>query len=532
MPPRRSAPRRVKHSPASSRPASWAISRRRLATWTSAAYRRRGSSPRAPAWRGASTWSSSISASTPKASRTLRSAPPRPPGRTRRRRSSPSRCAGARSRSSSIAAPARDGSWSWLISRQTVARIDALYRAHGYAWIGDNLPSFLFSWRFLGIQLWQWLSLAIVLVFGYAIARGFARVLLIALGAVARRTSASWDDALVKALDGPLAIVLWGITLTLTAAWAGLPTGVAAASRVAWRLLTVGGIGWLLFRVWDGVVDRMRERASQANQVTLGYLPVIERTGQFFIVMVVALAGLDVIGVNVVTMVAGLGIGGVAIAFAAQKTIENVFGAATIAGDRPFNVGDYITAAGSTGTVEEIGLRSTRIRTLDRTLVTIPNGLLAAGTIVNLTSRDRFLFNPTFGVRYETTAEQLTFIVDEVRKALIGHSRVFQDSHRVRFAGFGASSLNLEVMAWVVAADYHEYTAVAEQLNFTIARVVESSGTSFAFPSQTVYLGRDSRPAPDRAAEVAREVAARRERGDLAVPEPPPGLAETLRGQE
>jgi MscS family membrane protein len=424
-----------------------------------------------------------------------------------------------------------DGPGSWLISSQTVASVDALYRAHGYAWIGDHLPSFFFALRFLGIQLYQWLSLAVALVFGYAIARGLARVLLIALGAVARRTSVLWDNALVKALDGPLAIVLWGVTLTATAAWAGLPTSAAAVSRVAWRLLTVSGIGWLLFRAWDGVVGRMRDRADQANQVTLGYIPVIARSGQVFIALVVALAGLDVIGVNVMTMVAGLGIGGVAIAFAAQKTIENVFGAATIAGDRPFNVGDYITAAGSSGTVEEIGLRSTRIRTLDRMLVTIPNGLLAAGTIINLTSRDRFIFNPTFGVRYETTADQLTFIVDEIRKALIVHPRVFQDSHRARFSGFGPSSLNVEIMAWVVAADYHEYTATAEELNFTIARIVERAGTSFAFPSQTLYLGSDTHPAPERAAEIAREVASRRERGVLAVPEPRPGLAETLRGQ-
>ena len=425
-----------------------------------------------------------------------------------------------------------DDAWSWLVSRQTVAGIDALYRKNGYGWIGDRLPSPFFSLRFVGIQLWQWLSLVAALVFGYAIARGIARVFLILLAALARRTTVSWDDAVVQALDGPLAIVLWGLTLTTAATWARLPAGAASVSRLSWRLLTIVGIGWLLFRAWDVVVGRMRGRASQVNQVTLGYIPIIARTGQFFIVMVMALGALDVIGVNVVTMVAGLGIGGVAIAFAAQKTIENIFGAATIAGDRPFNVGDYITAAGSTGTVEEIGLRSTRIRTLDRMLVTIPNGLLAAGTIVNLTSRDRFLYNPKIGVRYETTADQLTFIVDEIRKALIRHPKVFQELHRVRFAGFGSSSLDLEVTAWVLAADFHEYTATAEMLNFTIARIVEAAGASFAFPSQTLYLGRDARPAPERVAEVAREVTARRQRGDLAVPEPPPGLAESLREQE
>ena len=420
----------------------------------------------------------------------------------------------------------------WLISRTTTSTIDALYRSHGYGWIGDHLPSLFFSLSFLGIQLWQWTALVLALVLGYAAARLIGHAFLVLLGALSRRTRVTWDDALVRALDGPLAVVLWGILLTLAASWIGLPAGAAAVSRVAWRLLSLLGFAWLLFRLWDGVVERMRRRADQANQVTLGYMPIIARTGKFFVSLLVVLAALDVIGINVAAMLAGIGIGGIAVAFAAQKTIENIFGAVTIAGDRPFKVGDNVTASGVTGIVEEIGLRSTRLRTIDRMLVTVPNGLLAAGTIVNLTSRDRFLFNPKIGVRYETTADQLTWILDEIRKALILHPRVFQETHRARFVAFGASSLDIEITAWVLAASFHEYTAVAEELNFAIARIVERSGTSFAFPSQTLYLGRDSVPAPERAAEVAREVTARRESGDLAVPEPAPGLAERLRGQD
>ena len=406
----------------------------------------------------------------------------------------------------------------WLLSRTTTGSVDALYRSHGYGWIGDRLPSFFFSLSFLGIQLWQWVALAIALFLGYALARLLARVLLALLGSIAQRTDVTWDDTLVRAMDGPLAVVLWGLALTATASWAGLPPGAAALSRVAWRLLTLIGFGWLLFRLWDSVVEKMRRRADQTNHVTLGYVPIISRTGKFFVSMIVLLAILDVVGINVVAMLAGLGIGGIAIAFAAQKTIENIFGAISIAGDRPFKVGDTVTAAGVTGTIEEIGLRSTRFRTLDRMLVTIPNGLLAAGTIVNLTSRDRFLFNPTIGVRYETSADQLTFILDELRKELTRHPRVFQDSHRVRFAGFGASSLDIELTAWVVATGFEQYTAVAEELNFAIAHVVERAGTGFAFPSQTLYLGRDTHPAPERAAEVVREVASRRDRDDLAAP--------------
>jgi|WetSurMetagenome_2_1015567.scaffolds.fasta_scaffold78265_2 MscS family membrane protein len=424
---------------------------------------------------------------------------------------------------------AADGSRAWVISRDTVKLVDALYRAHGYGLIGDKLPSLFFSLSFLGLQLWQWAALAVALLFGYGIARLVSHLLLVVAGAVARRTAVTWDDAVIKALDGPLAIVLWGLALTVTSAWVGLSAGAAGFGRQAWRLLTLYGVGWVLFRVWDEFADRIRTGTEERNRVMVGYIPIISRAGKIFISLVVLLAALDVLGVNVVGMLAGIGIGGIAIAFAAQKTIENIFGAATIAGDRPFTVGDYVTAGGVTGTVEEIGLRSTRFRTLDRTLVTVPNGVLAAGPIVNFAQRDRFLFNPTIGLRYETTADQMSLIIDDIRKALITHPKVFQDSHRVRFSGFGASALTVEIMAWIVAADYHEFTAIAEELNFAIARIVEGAGTSFAFPSQTLYMSRDDAPDRGRAESVTREVAERRERGELAVPEPPPGLVAKLR---
>ena len=422
------------------------------------------------------------------------------------------------------------GARVWLVSRDTVGHINALYRAHGYGAIGDLLPSLFFSFSLLGVQLWQWVGLAIALVFGYGAARLLARGLLAVLRAIARRTSAVWDDAVVEAMDGPLAIVLWGLALTWTSSWVGLPPDAVGLARVAWKLLTLSGIGWILFRVWDGFTDQLRRRTDERNRVTLGYIPIISRTGKFLITVFVVLGALDVVGVNVVAMLAGIGIGGVAIAFAAQKTIENIFGAVTVAGDRPFMVGDFVTAGGVTGTVEAIGLRSTRIRTLDRTLVTVPNGPLAAGTIVNFTQRDRFLFNPTLGIRCDATADQLTWIIDEIRTTLLTHPKVFQETHSVRFSGFGAGSLKLDVQAWTLARDFNESTAIAEGLNFAIAGIVERSGTSFALPSQTLYLGRDGEPDRERAAAVAREVAERRQRGELAVPEPTAGAGREAAG--
>ena len=152
--------------------------------------------------------------------------------------------------------------------------------------------------------------------------------------------------------------------------------------------------------------------------------------------MLLALLSLDVIGINVVGVLAGLGLGGLAIAFAAQKTLENVFGAIAIAGDRPFQVGDFVTIGTDQGTVEDVGLRSTRLRTQARTVVSIPNGVVVAGRVENFSARDRIVYNPTIGLVYDTRPEQLRAVLDGFREVLRAHPRVFQESFRVRFRAF------------------------------------------------------------------------------------------------
>jgi MscS family membrane protein len=183
-----------------------------------------------------------------------------------------------------------------------------------------------------------------------------------------------------------------------------------------------------------------------------------------------------------------------------------------------------------TGTVEDVGLRSIRVRTVERTLVTIPNATVMAAKVVNFQARDRFLFFPTIGLTYETTADQLTYILDEIKKMLATDERIYPDAQRARFKEFGASSLNLEIFCWIQAPDYFAYTGVVEELNFRIMTIVEKAGASFAFPTQQLYLSRAGAPDPQKAVAAREEVQRRRADGTLAVPEPPPGLWERLRG--
>jgi MscS family membrane protein len=166
-----------------------------------------------------------------------------------------------------------------------------------------------------------------------------------------------------------------------------------------------------------------------------------------------------------------------------------------------------------TGTVEDIGFRSTRLRMLIRTIVTIPNGLVASGRVENLSARDRIMYNPVFGLAYATTTAQLTYVADEVNRLLLSHPKLFHGEQRVRFAAFGESALLVEVWCWVATRDFLEYTGGVEELNFAIAGIVERAGTSFAFPSRTVYMARDGMVDVERAREIEQEAGHRREHG-------------------
>lgn len=403
----------------------------------------------------------------------------------------------------------------WTFSRETVANIDELYASKGYGWIGDHLPAVFFSMSLGGLQLYQWTALALVVAFGWLVSSSLGRWLALLLGVIAARTPARWDERLVGTIDRPLGLALWGVILAFTAKAVGLSPEAGDVVRRVWKLLFLSGLGWFLFRLLDVLGSQWRTSARERSAGSLSFVPIIQRAGKFMVALLVALAALDVIGVNVVAALAGVGLGGLALAFAAQKTLENVFGALAIAADRPFAVGDLVQIGEVLGTVEDVGLRSTRVRTVERTVVTIPNGTVVGERIVNYTERDRFLFTCAIGVVPDTTVDQMTFIIDEIRKLLRGDPRATADGQRVRFTGFGQSSLQIEVFTWIETTDFATYAAIAEDLNFKIVETVERSGSRLALPSQTLYLGRGQQIDSERADEVSREVSRRKERGEL-----------------
>jgi MscS family membrane protein len=234
--------------------------------------------------------------------------------------------------------------------------------------------------------------------------------------------------------------------------------------------------------------------------------------------MALLAVGADRLGVPVYGIVAGLGVGGLAIALAAQPTVENLIGGLSLFADKPVRVGDLCKYGDAVGIVEAIGIRSSRIRGLDRTLTTIPNAALAKMPIVNLTRRDQMLIKAVIGLRYETSPEQLRYILVKLREMLLGDPRIHPDPARARFIGFGASSLDIEVFAYVTTRDWAEFLGIREDILLRVMDIVAEGGTGFAFPSRTLYFGRD-RGLDDRKAEAA-EARVREWRAEGSLPFP------------
>lgn len=199
-------------------------------------------------------------------------------------------------------------------------------------------------------------------------------------------------------------------------------------------------------------------------------------------------AVLSELGYPVAGLLAGLGIGGIAVALAAQKTVENLFGSLAMAADPPFGLGDFVRIEDFVGTVEAIGLRSTKIRTLDRTLVSLPNGRLADMRLESLAARDRMRLACTVGLVYGTSAEQMRSVLQGLEEVLRAHPRIWPDAVVVRFKELGPFSLDIEVMAWFQTSEWAEFQLIRQEVLLRFMEVVDRAGTSFAFPTRTVHL--------------------------------------------
>jgi len=351
------------------------------------------------------------------------------------------------------------------------------------------LPGWLFAHGPLGLSVWQWLAVPVALVLAAALGWAVSRAIRLGLSAGARRTAVAWDDAVVDGLGGPLTVACAIGATMLMLPFLGLDAAAQIILRTSARAVLLGTFFWAIWRLIDiGHVIALQSLWALRVPSSRALVPLGARSAKVLVVAIAIIVVLSLFGYPVASLIAGLGIGGLAVALAAQKTVENLFGAFSIGVDQPFREGDFVRIDDFVGTVEAIGLRSTRFRTLDRTIISIPNGKLADMRLESLTERDRLRLAAVIGVVYSTTAAQLRAVLAGFEAVLRTHPKIWPDAVVVRFREFAASSLDIEVMAWFRTTDWGEFQRIREEVFLGFMDVVERAGSSFAFPTRTVHV--------------------------------------------
>lgn len=393
-----------------------------------------------------------------------------------------------------------------------------------HSWI-DGLPQWTQK-AFLDEAVWQWLALLLMLAL-------FAGIMT-ACYIWANR----WDKRHPKGTSqiGKILFVMALMSLSRLIV-AFVDYGINISGRVLvivdfiLQLIAFAAGGWLIALILTLIGETIiRTQRLRQGAINSQLIRICFRLLTIVVLLYLAIAAAEAFGVPVAPLIASLGVGGLAIALAVRPTLENVLGGFTLFADKPVRVGDFCLYGDKLGTVEEIGLRSTRIRSLERTVVTVPNAEFSQMQLENFTRRDRMLLKTTLGLRYETTPEQLRYVLAKLRELLIAHPMVSADPARVRFVGFGAYSLDVEVFAYILSEDYSTYLGVLEDLNLHIMDLIEEAGTGFAFPSQTTYLARDAGADAERRKAAEEQVDEWRSNDALPFPEPDPQRRRELSG--
>jgi len=340
-----------------------------------------------------------------------------------------------------------------------------------------------------GAPVLDWLLLIGVAVALFAALRLLAAAIISVLRRLIPEHSSSTVFRLIHAALPPLALYVATIAFFYVA-------GTMEASIIARQQLLRGAgiaawlsLGWFLFRLIDAVARMASERMNRAERrQAASVITLLRRIAKLTLLVMIFIGVLDTFGVDVTTGIAALGIGGLALALGAQKTIENLVGSVTIIGDHPVQVGDAAQIGDTFGTVEDVGMRSTRVRTINRTLVTIPNGFLAGEKIENFSARDQFLFKHVIGVSYDTDAEKMSEVLAAFRTILAENDHVLEEDARARFIGFGESALNIEIFAYFRTASFAESLEMQEVLLLALMRKLKELDVEIAFPTRTLHI--------------------------------------------
>ncbi len=359
----------------------------------------------------------------------------------------------------------------------------------------NAVMDFLQTTTFLGLSLSRLLLAFGFILAGFIVRKLLSDIILKVLRRLSRRTETELDDLLLAAVQKPLevGVVLAAVGFSLLVL--GLPTEPVDIHQTVLVLHTLAltlVITWLVFRLIDAFANFFASVAQRTeSKLDDALIPLFRKALKVFVALLAFVVALQNLGYSITGLLAGLGIGGLALALAAQDTVANLFGSVMILIDRPFKVGDWIKGSDFQGTVEEIGFRSTRVRTFPKTLVSVPNKEMANMIIDNQQAMPMRRITFTVGVTYDTNAAQMRSTLDAIREIIASLEGVAPEGQLVRFTDFGGSSLDIGVRCFTHAIGYDAHSEVRERLLLLIMEKLEALGLSIAFPSQTLYFGQD-----------------------------------------
>lgn len=379
----------------------------------------------------------------------------------------------------------RSGLSVWVFSADSVKLIPKLAQATSDHSVEKYLPEPLVSLTLLDTPLWRWIGLALMALAIAGMARVFSRIGLALAERATKRFGPKAAHGVTEILWPPL---LWLICLALFRAGMEWICPEGPLRLYMERGLTLAfflGLAWLAARLIDLGLERLRSTMlARHKEFSSSVLPLASRLVKLAVLLLAIAAVLSAWGYNATAILAGLGVGSIAIALAAQKTIENFFGGVSVISDRPVSVGDFCKVGDRMGTIEDIGLRSTRIRTLDRTMVSVPNGQFSSMTLENFEKRDKMLFHVTLNLRRDSTPDQVRAVLQSIARILAENSKVEAGAFPVRFVGVGTYSLDIEIFVYVLTRDYDEFLRTQQDLLLKILDAVKDAGTALALPTQ------------------------------------------------
>ncbi len=371
-------------------------------------------------------------------------------------------------------------------------------------WVIRYLPAWAYQHSVYGVAIWQWVALPVSFVLSLIAGRVIIHIIGRAAMPIARRTKNTWDDDLLVALGKPASLLAGvGAFAALVPALA-LRKGPDDVVHKLIEALALIGLFWAFFRILDLLADRISARIVATRNIdpeerggALSLVSTGSKTAKVVIVIFAVAVILGQLGVQVAGIIAGLGIGGIAVALAGQKTLENLFGFFTLGVDQPLHIGDFVKVDDFVGTVERVGLRSTRIRTLDRTIITLPNGRLADMRIENYAARDRMRLYCRLGLVYSTKPAVMRQIMEDMRAYLAERPGIFKDSVNVHFVALEDSALIVEVMVWHETRNFNDFQTWRDDTLLGLMEIVAKNGSSFAFPTRSIHV--ESMPEPPAA---------------------------------